>query len=125
MDQLEFTNIVLVNKTDIADAEDVSNLDSFIKQLNPEASIHHTVQGEVDPSLLINTGLYNYERGAEAEDWDLEWNKPSSEVEEYGFASFAFRSEAPLDWDAFDAFLNSDVYNPGYPLEGHCLLHGS
>jgi G3E family GTPase len=111
VDQLEFTNIVLVNKTDIADSEDVSNLDAFIKQLNPEAVIHHTVHGQVDPSLLINTGLYDYERGAEAENWDLEWNAPSSEVEEYGFASFAFRSEEPLDWDAFDAFLNSDVYN--------------
>jgi len=111
VDQLEFTNIVLLNKSDLTDEENLVDLETFVQKLNPDAKIHRTVQGQLDPSLLINTGLYDYERGAEAEDWDLEWNKPSSEVEEYGFASFAFRSEALMDWNAFDQFLNSPAYN--------------
>ncbi|GAB4484099.1 MAG: zinc metallochaperone GTPase ZigA [Anaerolineales bacterium] len=111
VDQLEFTNIVLINKTDLADPDDVTNLEAFIRQLNPDARLHRTVHGQVDPSLLIETGLYNYERGAEAENWDLEWNQPSSEVDEYGFSSFAFRSETPLDWEAFDRFLSSPIYD--------------
>ncbi len=111
VDQLEFTNIVLINKTDLADPDDVTNLEAFIRQLNPDARLHRTVHGQVDPSLLIETGLYNYEHGAEAENWDLEWNQPSSEVDEYGFSSFAFRSETPLDWEAFDRFLSSPIYD--------------
>ncbi len=111
VDQLEFTNIVLLNKSDLTDEENLVNLETFVQKLNPDAKIYRTVQGQLDPSLLINTGLYDYERGAEAEDWDLEWNKSSSEVEEYGFASFAFRSEALMDWNAFDQFLNSPAYN--------------
>jgi len=111
VDQLEFTNIVLINKIDLADPDDVTNLEAFVHQLNPDARLHRTVQGQVDPSLLIGTGLYDYERGAEAENWELEWNQPSSEVDEYGFSSFAFRSETPLDWEAFDRFLNSPIYD--------------
>jgi G3E family GTPase len=111
VDQLEFTNIVLINKTDLAEPDDVTNLEAFVRQLNPDAHIYHTVHGQVDPSLLINTGLYDYERGAEAQNWDLEWNQPSSEVDEYGFGSFAFRSETPLDWRSFEVFLNSPVYD--------------
>ncbi len=111
VDQLEFTNIVLLNKTDLVDEENLIDLETFVQKLNPDAKIHRTQQGQLDPSLLINTGLYDYERGAEAENWDLEWNQPSSEVEEYGFASFAFRSEALMDWEAFDQFLNNPAYN--------------
>jgi G3E family GTPase len=111
VDQLEFTNIVLINKTDLADPDDIANLEAFIRQLNPDARIHHTIHGQVDPSALIDTGLYNYERGAEAENWDLEWNQPSSEADEYGFGSFAFRSETPLDWQTFDRFLGSPIYD--------------
>ncbi|MCE1254376.1 MAG: GTP-binding protein [Anaerolineae bacterium] len=55
--------------------------------------------------------MYNYDLGAEAENWDLEWNHPSSEVDEYGFSSFAFRCERPLVWFKFDTFLNSPLYD--------------
>lgn len=111
VDQLEFTNIVLLNKTDLADPDDVTNLEAFIRQLNPDARLYRTVHAQVDPARLINTRLYDYERGAEAENWDLGWNQPSSEVDEYGFSNFAFRSETPLNWAAFESFLNSEVYN--------------
>ncbi|MCE1254377.1 MAG: GTP-binding protein [Anaerolineae bacterium] len=42
VNQLEFTNIVLINKTDLAEPDDISNLDAFIQQLNPDARSHHT-----------------------------------------------------------------------------------
>jgi G3E family GTPase len=111
VNQLEFTNIVLVNKIDLADHDDVDNLDAFIRQLNPDTRIFHTIRGQVDPSNLINTGLYDYEQGAEAQNWELEWNSPSSEVDEFGFSNFAFRSEALLYWEKFDKFLTSPDYN--------------
>jgi len=111
VDQLEFTNIVLLNKTDLADPDDISSLESFIRQLNPDARLYRTVRGQIDPTLLIDTGLYDYERGAEAENWDLEWNQPSSEKDEYGFGSLAFRTEMPLIWEPFIRFLNSPVFD--------------
>jgi G3E family GTPase len=111
VDQLEFTNIVLINKTDLADSDDIANLEAFICQINPAARIYHSHYGQVDPSALIDTGLYNYEQGAETGDWDLKWNQPISEVDEYGFGNFAFRSAVPLKWDSFDRFLNSPLYD--------------
>lgn len=110
VDQLEFTNIVLINKADLAPEDDLARLETFIRQLNPSARLHRTVRAEMDPAQLINTGLYDYERGAEAENWDIEWNKPSSEVEEFGFTSFVYHSATPLRWDAFEDFLNSEAF---------------
>lgn len=111
VNQLEFTNIVLVNKSDLVDSTDLGNLDTFIRRLNPDARIFHTSYGKISPGELIDTRLYNYERGAEAENWDLEWNHPSSEEDEFGFSSFAFKSETLLRWEAFDAFLSSAEYD--------------
>jgi G3E family GTPase len=110
-DQLEFTNIVLINKTDLAGPDEITNLEAFIRRLNPDARLQRTVYGQVDPSLLLDTGLYDYEYGAEAANWDLEWNQPSSEVDVYGFSSFAYRSATPFIWEAFDRFLSNPVYD--------------
>jgi G3E family GTPase len=42
---------------------------------------------------------------------DILGNKSCLGVDEYGFSTFAFRSETPLDWEAFDRFLGSPIYD--------------
>lgn len=106
VDQIEFSNIILLNKVDVVAPAQVDALESFIRQLNPTARRYRAVRGQVDVQALINTGLYDYETGAEAEGWEAEWNQPSSEADEYGFGSVVFRSEHPLRWSAFEAVLN-------------------
>jgi len=106
-DQLEFTSIVLVNKADRVDEAALARLESFIHELNPYARIYRTVRGQIEPEKLINTGLYNYQEGLAHPDWEIEWNKPSSEVEEYGFESFVYRSEVGFDAHAFEQFLHN------------------
>ncbi len=104
-DQLEFTSIVLLNKADRVSPEELDRLESFVRALNPYARIYRTVRGQIDPDKLLHTGLYDYERGMAHPAWEEGLNKPSSEVEEYGFQSFVFRSETPLDPEAFERFL--------------------
>lgn len=106
VDQIEFSNIILLNKVDAVTPAEVDELESFVRQLNLAARRHRTVRGQMDVNALINTGLYDYETGAEAEGWEAEWNQPTSEVAEYGFGSVVFRSERPLHWPAFEAVLN-------------------
>lgn len=105
-DQLEFTSIVLLNKADRVDEATLTQLEGFIHELNPYAQIYRTVRGQIEPEKLMHTGLYNYELGLAHPDWEIEWNKPSSEVEEYGFESFVYRSEVGFDAQAFEQFLN-------------------
>ncbi|MDQ3396519.1 MAG: GTP-binding protein [Deinococcota bacterium] len=101
VDQLEFTNVVLLNKTDKAEAEAVHSLEGFIKRLNPGAHIYRTSFGAVDPACLIDTGLYDYETGMEAEGWETEWANDGGEAEAYGFSSFVYRQAEPLVWQKF------------------------
>lgn len=106
-DQLEFTSVVLINKADRVSEADLVKLEGFIHEMNPYTQIYRTVKGQIEPDKLIGTGLYNYELGLAHPDWEVEWNKPTSEVEEYGFESFVYRSEQGFDADAFDRFLHS------------------
>lgn len=106
IDQVEFTNLILINKADVASEADLVTLTAFLRQVNPDARIYRTVRGVIEAEKLINTGLYDYAKATEAEDWEAEWNQPSSEVEEYGFGSFVYRAERPLRWQSFVQFMN-------------------
>jgi G3E family GTPase len=97
-DQLEFTNVVVLNKADTVSPEELGRLEAFIRSLNPQARIYPSVYGQLDPALLMDTGLYDY-----AEGWEEEPSEPSSEAEEYGFESFVFRCAQPLSWPRFEA----------------------
>lgn len=99
VDQLEFTNVVLLNKTDLLDVDEMNWLEGFVRQLNPEAQLHRTLRGRIDPNLLINTRLFDYEAALGVEGWQEEWVKDGSEAEEYGFHSFVYQQSNPLDWE--------------------------
>ncbi|MCL6528416.1 MAG: GTP-binding protein [Thermaceae bacterium] len=105
-DQLEFTSIVLLNKADRVGETELQRLESFVRELNPTAQIYRTVQGQIAPEKILGTGLYDYATGQAHPDWEAEWDKPSSEVEEYGFERFVFRSEQGFEAQAFEAFLH-------------------
>ncbi len=101
VDQIEFSNVIVLNKCDLAEPAALADLEAYVRQLNPLARIERTVQGDLDPLGLFDTGAYDYATGPEAEAWEAEWLKASSEVEEYGFASFVYRQPRPLRREAF------------------------
>jgi G3E family GTPase len=105
LDQIEFTNVVLLNKSDAVEADRLLALEGLLHTLNPSARVHRTVRGAIDPSLLIGTGLFEYSDGPVHEKWDTEWNKTGSESEEYGFSSFVYRRSQPFHYDQFVRFI--------------------
>lgn len=108
VDQIEYTNIILLNKADQVTDDDLVRLDGYVRNLNPEAMIYRTVRGEINLDKVIGTGLYQYEGAEEADDWDLNWNQDSGlgEADEYGFTSFTWLSEIPLDETRFMALFD-------------------
>jgi len=105
--QVEFSNILVLNKTDLVAEAEVDRLEAFLRALNPKARVLRSVRGEVDPALLLGTGLYDYETGMEHPDWAKEWEAPTKETEEYGFQSFVYRRERPFRFQDFWGFLES------------------
>lgn len=102
IDQLEYTNIVLLNKVDLAEPAHVDSLEGFVRGLNPAARIYRTVAGEISPELVHGAALYQYDLGPDFEGWDGSWETDgASETDEYGFASFTYRSAAPFQHERF------------------------
>lgn len=62
VDQVEFADVILISKTDLASAEDVERLKAILQTLNTHANIVSISQGEVNIDDVLSTGLFNFER---------------------------------------------------------------
>lgn len=104
-DQVEFANIIILNKTDLVPNETVGLLEAAIKKLNPGAKFIRTQYSKVNPEEILNTGLFNFEEAESSAGWqrELESGKHTPETEEYGISSFVYRTKKPFDpeklWD--------------------------
>ena len=106
-EQVEFANILVLNKVDLVGEEELARLEGFLRALNPGARILRAVRGAVDPGQILGTGLYDYEEGVRHPDWEREWQAPTKETEEYGFQSFVYRQGRPFRFAKFWSFLES------------------
>ena len=98
-DQIEFANVILLNKTDLVQKDHLGILKGVIKKLNPSAQIIESSFSDVEPSAILNTGLFNFEEAEQSAGWIEELNKEehTPETEEYGISSFVYRSRKPFD----------------------------
>jgi G3E family GTPase len=105
-DQIEFANVIIINKTDLVDLNSLKVLEGIIKKFNPEASIIKTVNGQVDLNTILNTGLFDYEHAQQSAGWIKELNNEHTpETEEYGISSFVFRDHRPFHPERFWKFI--------------------
>lgn len=103
-DQIEFANVILLNKVDLVSENDIRVLKALISKLNPRAKIYKTLFGELDPALILNTELFDFELAAEGAGWKKELEEiHQPETEQYGISSMVFRSKKPFHpqrlWD--------------------------
>ncbi|MCZ4222764.1 GTP-binding protein [Pedobacter rhodius] len=109
VDQIEFANVILLNKTDLVSQEDLKVLKSLIRKLNPYAKIHNTLFGEINPSLILNTGLFDFESASESAGWKKELEEIHiPETEEYGISSTVFCSTKPFHPERLWRYINQE-----------------
>jgi G3E family GTPase len=110
-DQVEFANVILINKTDLVDEYSLGLLKSTLQKINPEAKILESTFGKIDPMSILNTGLYNEQEAQSSAGWkkELEAGVHTPETEEYGISSFVYRNAKPFHPERFYRFL-SDEY---------------
>lgn len=108
-DQVEFANVIILNKTDLVDDQTVEILKVAIQKLNPGANIIKSSFGKVLPSEILDTGLFDFEEAQNSAGWkkELEAENHTPETEEYGISSFVFRSQKPFHPERFWNYLNS------------------
>lgn len=106
-DQVEFADVIILNKTDLVDDKTLQLLHAAIARLNPAARILHAVFGMVEPEQILNTGLFDFEKAQNAAGWIAELNNEHTpETEAYGISSFVFRNKRPFHPERFWKYLN-------------------
>jgi G3E family GTPase len=107
VDQVEFADVILISKTDLASGEDISRLEAILGTLNTHAKIIPIAQGQIDGDKVLNTGLFDFERAQQAPGWLKEMRgEHVPETEEYGISSFSYLARTPFHPEKFFAFLH-------------------
>ncbi len=98
-DQIEFANVIILNKTDLVSKEHLGVLKAAIRKMNPGARVIESVFSKVSPGRILNTGLFNFEEAEQSDGWieELQKDEHTPETEEYGISSFVYRSKKPFD----------------------------
>ena len=118
VDQIEFANVIVLNKIDLVKKEEVLLLENTLKKLNPVAKIVHAIMGKIATNEIINTGLFNYEEAEMSAGWIQELEGiHTPETEEYGINSFVFRDHRPFHpyrlWDFISDFPQAIIRSKG------------
>ncbi|QPA30451.1 GTP-binding protein [Thermaerobacillus caldiproteolyticus] len=108
IDQIEFANVILLNKVDLIRPEEAKELECVLKKLNPEAKIIQTTFGQVPLDEILNTHLFDFEKASQAAGWMKELNEEHTpETEEYGISSFVYRRRRPFHPERFMNWLEN------------------
>ncbi len=124
VEQIEFSNVVVLNKVSDAGPARVEAARRIIAALNPDARVIEVDYANADLETVMGTGLFDFDRAAEHPLWAKELYGFASHVpesEEYGIESFVYRARRPFDPARIHAVLNGDL--PGViRAKGHFWL---
>ncbi|QDT21440.1 zinc metallochaperone GTPase ZigA [Gimesia chilikensis] len=107
IDQVEFANIILINKADLVSRQELEQLHAVIQHLNPKAQILESSFGKVDLKQVLGTGLFDMDSASAHTGWlETPRGEIHSEVDEYGVQSFTYQARRPFHperlWRALD-----------------------
>ncbi|MGI5439947.1 GTP-binding protein [Streptomyces shenzhenensis] len=127
MDQIEFADVIVLNKLDLVDEESADRLRATLTRLNPVARVVPAVHGRVRTGDVLGTGLFDLERAQQAPGWVMELNGDHvPETEEYGISSTVFRSGLPFHpgrlWTFVTRELDSGAYGQVLRSKGFFTL---
>lgn len=108
VDQIEFADVILLNKIDTATPEQAEAARLIIRSLNADAEVIETSQSNVPLTKLLNTHRFDFERAHQHPLWFKELYEPHThrpETEEYGITSFVYRARRPFIPQAFASFI--------------------
>ena len=129
IEQIEFSNIILLNKASEVSAEELARIKSIIRAIQPMAEIVETNYCDVDFDKILNTRLFDFDRTATSATWIQEVEDASHHHEhhhdhdddddddhdhdheghdhlaEFGIDTFVYYARKPFDLGLFDEFV--------------------
>lgn len=131
IEQIEFCDVLVLNKTDLINSEEQERLTGILRSLNPRARIEHASFGKLALNKVLGTGLFDFEKASQAPGWLQELRGGHvPETEEYGIRSFVYRARRPFHPVRFKHWVESEwpgvVRSKGYFwLASHPTLAGA
>lgn len=109
IDQIEFANIILLNKIDLVADSQREVIAGIIRKLNPDARIINTEHGRIAGREILNTKIFDFEKAAQSAGWAKELaGEHTPETEEYGISSFTYKRDRPFHPERFAQSLQSE-----------------
>jgi len=108
-DQIEFSDVVVVNKVSDLQPAQRANVRALVAALNPDAELLETDHGRIPLRSVIATRRFDFAKASQHPIWFKELNGFQDhipETEEYGISSFVYRARRPFDPHRFNAFLS-------------------
>lgn len=106
-DQIEFANVIVINKTDAVSADELAQVQGILRALNPKARVHLTCQSEVPVDAVLDTGLFALSEAEQSAGWLDSLHGHTPETEAYGIGSFVFRARRPFHPRRFQDLLHA------------------
>lgn len=124
VDQIEFANVILLNKRDLLSEEEVAQVRTVLRELNPKASVYETVNSTVPLDKVLNTKRFSMTEAEANEKWLKEErigeHKPESE--EFGIKSFIYRRHRPFHPGRWKALLAGGLPPTVLRCKGYCWI---
>lgn len=150
--QIEFCNIILLNKASEITKEELGKVRQIIRTLQPKAEIIECDYGDVDLDRIINTHKFNFEEVATSATWIQEieghdddddeedehhhehehhhdhehhhHHHDEGEAEEYGIGTFVYYARRPFNLGLFDEFVARKWHKNIIRAKGICYFRG-
>jgi len=124
MNQVEFADVIVLNKTDLCTPATLERVKRAISAINPGARVVQALQSQVDPALIINTGRFDATKTANSAGW-LRALRETRKTEEFGVSSFVYRARRPFHPLRFATLLeNNMLLDADWERRSHAHAHG-
>ncbi len=116
IDQVEFCDVLVLNKTDLVTNEALDKLEHILRTLQPDAKMIKTTQSQVDINDVLDTGRFDFEKASNSAGWIKELTEGgheahTPETEEYGISSFVYSRRLPFHAKRFNDWLEQMPQN--------------
>lgn len=124
VDQVEFADVIVVNKTDLVPAKTLDTLEAVLRSLNPAARFVRSTRGRVPFAEVLNTRRFDFDRASAAPGWmAVARGEELPETAEYGIASFVYHARRPFHPDRLYRFMTNKSLTTGLlRSKGFCWI---
>jgi G3E family GTPase len=123
IDQVEFADVILINKCDLVPESQLLELEATIRRLNPGAEVIRAIQARVPLNKILGTGRFDFDQASRNPGWLRELRgEHTPETQEYGITSFVYRARQPFHPRRLWNLLQSPVVRPLIRSKGFVWL---